>query len=286
MRNIRIAASLAALQAILVSPALAQGGYVWDYYRYLDADPFQSALVLQYGVPETDDILFTAECVIGAGGTYVDVTLDADIGSYVSGQTADVQFVSSGFSRVLTGTVIQEFIWGVTLRVETNDPLWAAIRDSSVLYYNLTGVPARELNLRGSAAPTSEFINDCAAGRLTPADYAGPAAPPPPQPPAGGGKGTLSCASLGSIRSVDGGAPANITFVNDTEGYRVVMWIDFNGNFVEYAALNPGQSYVQPTVVGHPWMITDGPGNCLEIYAPTAGASTFRLTASGAFGPE
>jgi hypothetical protein len=78
-----------------------------------------------------------------------------------------------------------------------------------------------------------------------------------------------------------------VTFVNRTDGFRSVMWIDYNGVPREYQNLDPGQDYAQQTFVGHPWMITDGPGNCLEIYMPPAGDSVFEITAPGRnFGDE
>ena len=82
-------------------------------------------------------------------------------------------------------------------------------------------------------------------------------------------------------------APATVTFVNRADGYRNIDWIDFNGVPQNYAALDPGQSYVVDTSVGHPWLITDGPGNCVELYEPAPGESTYDLTAPAPMlGPE
>lgn len=65
------------------------------------------------------------------------------------------------------------------------------------------------------------------------------------------------------------------------------MWIDFKGNPKEYAALNAGEEYTLNTYVTHPWMITDGPGNCLEMFMPHQGVDTFNITAPDRdFGPE
>ncbi|MGH6922896.1 MAG: hypothetical protein ACRED5_03915 [Propylenella sp.] len=97
----------------------------------------------------------------------------------------------------------------------------------------------------------------------------------------------VSCVAQVSLRSVADGAPAAVTFVNRTDGFRSVMWIDYNGVPRQYQDLNPGQEYAQQTFVGHPWMITDGPGNCLEIYMPPDGDSVFEITAPGRnFGDE
>jgi hypothetical protein len=65
------------------------------------------------------------------------------------------------------------------------------------------------------------------------------------------------------------------------------MWIDGDGMPRPYGSLNPGESYTQGTFAGHIWMITDGPGNCLEVYVPGPGQSVFAITApDGGFGPE
>jgi hypothetical protein len=65
------------------------------------------------------------------------------------------------------------------------------------------------------------------------------------------------------------------------------MWIGFDGMPVEYANLNPGETFSVNTYVTHPWMITDGPGNCIEMFMPQPGRASFDITAPGRdFGPE
>lgn len=77
-----------------------------------------------------------------------------------------------------------------------------------------------------------------------------------------------SCRRFGRIRSRNSQIPVRIRFVNRTQGSRTVMWIDYRGRPKEYKRLAPGQSYVQQTFAGHPWMFTDGPGNCKELFVP------------------
>ena len=88
----------------------------------------------------------------------------------------------------------------------------------------------------------------------------------------------FSCQQFGSLKSYNSGQSLSIRFTNRTSGYRTLMWLDYSGQPVEYKNLNPGESYVQQTFVGHPWMATDGPGNCKEIYVPRPGARFFDLT--------
>lgn len=78
-----------------------------------------------------------------------------------------------------------------------------------------------------------------------------------------------------------------VKFVNHTNAFRTLMWIDFKGRPKQYAALNPGQSYSVDTFLSHPWMITDGPGNCLEMFMPSRRNKVFNITAPNRnFGPE
>ena len=99
---------------------------------------------------------------------------------------------------------------------------------------------------------------------------AGPAAQP---------AANASCRNVGKIRSKNSNVPVSVTFRNRTNSFRGVMWIDFNGQPVNYANLEPGQKFTVNTFVTHPWMFTDGPGNCAEVFMPKAGVNTFNITA-------
>lgn len=81
------------------------------------------------------------------------------------------------------------------------------------------------------------------------------------------------------VKSQNSNTPVTVTFVNKSGEYRGVMWVDFKGKPVSYANLNPGQSYTVNTYVTHPWMFTDGPGNCVEMFMPRQGVSKFNITA-------
>ncbi|MCP4248891.1 MAG: hypothetical protein GY778_17750, partial [bacterium] len=106
---------------------------------------------------------------------------------------------------------------------------------------------------------------------------------PAPEPRVSAGP---SCKQSGKVKSRESSAPVTVTFVNRTGSYRGVMWIDFKGQPVEFANLDAGQSYTAKTYLTHPWMFTDGPGNCIDIFMPRAGLMRFEITAaSPAFGP-
>jgi hypothetical protein len=103
-----------------------------------------------------------------------------------------------------------------------------------------------------------------------------PPAPPLPTPPPRQ-LTALPCADEGRLRSVDGVAEGAIQFVNASGARREVYWLDYNGNRQFYQRLESGQSYLQPTYVTHPWVITDGTPGCVAIFLPEAGQTTALL---------
>ena len=87
-----------------------------------------------------------------------------------------------------------------------------------------------------------------------------------------------SCDLVGKIKSKNSNKPYSLTFINRTDAMRVVEWLDFEGKPVEYARLEPGQKFTISTFVTHPWMFTDGPGNCHEIFSNKKKTKTYRIT--------
>ena len=77
-----------------------------------------------------------------------------------------------------------------------------------------------------------------------------------------------NCGLFGNLKSVNSNQPITVTFVNRSGMFRHVDWIDYEGRPVSYKGLNPGESYIQQTYVGHPWMIANGPGDCIDIFIP------------------
>lgn len=90
-----------------------------------------------------------------------------------------------------------------------------------------------------------------------------------------------SCSKFGSLRSKNANTPTKLTFVNQTPEMRVIEWINYQGGTQEYARLQPGDTWTVNTFLTHPWLVTDGPGNCYKIYLPKPGARTVTLKAYG-----
>jgi VHL beta domain len=87
-----------------------------------------------------------------------------------------------------------------------------------------------------------------------------------------------SCDLFGRLKSKNSNSAITLTFVNKTDALRNVTWLDFKGKPVDYAQLQPGEKFTINTFLTHPWMFTDGPGNCHEIYLPKKGVKNFRIT--------
>lgn len=95
------------------------------------------------------------------------------------------------------------------------------------------------------------------------------------------------CHRQGNIKSKNDNQAITVTFINNSNEHRSAFWIDYTGQPVHYFDLNPGQRQKQQTFVGHPWMFTDGPGNCIELRNTKRGKRTVRLKRrSPGFGPE
>lgn len=74
-----------------------------------------------------------------------------------------------------------------------------------------------------------------------------------------------SCDLWGQVRSRRSHDQITYNFINHTSTWRVISWLDFHGQVQEYAELAPGRSIELVTYEGHPWMIQDGRGDCLEV---------------------
>jgi len=130
-------------------------------------------------------------------------------------------------------------------------------------------------------------LNKAAASPPAPPPQAlAPQAPPPQAPPPPAPTPTAipglgpdpSCKDLFKVKSQNSATPAKITFINKSGMYRSIMWLDFSGQPKDYANLNSGQEVTLDTFLTHPWMVTDGPGNCVEIVMPHAGTRVVTLT--------
>lgn len=72
------------------------------------------------------------------------------------------------------------------------------------------------------------------------------------------------------LRSTGNGPSTMVAFVNDRSEPVIVSWLDPTGQRVEYQRLEPGGTYLQPTYVGHPWLVSAVDGTEIALFQPVA----------------
>lgn len=250
-------------------PALAQEGFEWGATTNLAADPFQSVITLTYALPETDAVQFFASCRIGAGGPYVLAQIAADTAGLPDGAATTLGFTDGAGAGTsvegsITGVNAEVGITGVEMALELDNSLFNLMRVREALSYAIPGGEGTEIVTAGMTGPLNRFLTACAD----------PAAGAAPQPGSG-----VTCDTVMGMASLNGEVSQRVTFTNGGDGFRSLMWMDYSGTPVEIGALEPGQSITVDTYLTHPWMVTDGPGNCLEAMLPVAGQSDYTFTA-------
>jgi hypothetical protein len=274
----------------------------WAFVQLDDADGRGTpAARLTFAVPETDDIGYAADCSARPGDSLPRMSLYGDLPDVGRGRPVTVRFASPGFVRTFVGLVLrpksEEESPGVTLQAATEDPIWEALARNTAISFTLDDLPPATLDLGGIGQPLGRFLAACAAFESRdPASrlildarnlFSRPGSSASPADLFSEEAGPDSCEELGDVRSTDGGATITVTFTNATGEYRVLDWLDFNGVPVEYARLESGQSYTVQTYTTHPWMVTDGPGNCIERFMPGQDGEVIEITrASPGFGDE
>ncbi len=254
-------------------------GHVWTRFTEVSEDNvFDTFVEVFYGVPETDDVLVRAQCVIGAQGPLVSFQVAADIAGLADGDAATLRATAAdGRSVEIPGSVIGSFaeigISGIEASLDVSDPAWLVLATSPVLALERVG-GAGGFTLTGNGPNTlGPFLADCA--NIDQLEVEGGTRP---SAPIGAQAGYLACDNFGRVSSRDTGQAINLNFVNESSGFRGLTWIDPDGVPVNMGGLNPGQATAFTTDPGHVWMATDGPGNCLEMIQPDAGQSEYRLT--------
>lgn len=275
-------------------PAVAAGqdGRTWQSTSYNDGnDAGKTHALLRYGVPETDDVVFQAECVSGSRVDVVEVIIAAETNGNSPGDPVRVQFLGAGFEQEHDGSTFipegDEGYSGALFHLSKDDDFWQALSSLKSLSYSVANSPQTDLRLRGSSRAVDDFLQICRQFQ------AGKQAPQPLLPDQSPAQAAVAdprwqtCQTLGSNRSLKSDTPVTVTFRNRSDGYRSVMWIGFDGVPVGYANLNPGEEYTINTFLTHPFMFTDGPGNCIEMFMPQPGVGEFNISAPGRdFGPE
>jgi hypothetical protein len=263
-------------------------GMKWTAAEY-EADGGGTVAELGYGVPQTDQVQFYATCSAETAGA-AHVIIGFDVSDKPIGQSTRIRIVGTGFDRTFPGQIYHsqssEGMQGAEFELPLDEPIWDSLKSVSSVRYNVGGKGAATLPLAGIKAPLGEFLQKCTAiggGSEEVATFDARTL--------FGGKVAAadddSCAALRGKKSTNDGQPVGVTFVNRTDEYRVLDWIDFQGRPIQYAQIEPGQEFEVQTFIGHPWMASDGPGNCIEMFMPSPDQPVIELTRkSPGFGDE
>lgn len=95
-----------------------------------------------------------------------------------------------------------------------------------------------------------------------------------------------SCADVGKLRSLNSNVATTITFVNTSGMYRSVDWIDFAGQSKSYGGIGGNETKTFKTFATHVWVISTGPGDCLQVFVADRNTTTVELPRMAVDGPR
>ncbi|ODR94472.1 hypothetical protein AUC70_07390 [Methyloceanibacter stevinii] len=290
------------LGAFACPNAGAEERMAWRVDRY-DSDVPEDAdtVILTYGIPETDAVAFEAMCGGADGATpraifwYDTVDLDENQDVVLSLSVGDL---TEEVPAKVYGKDAEVGVSGLRALLSATAPLWEAMANDDLLTYGIAGGEKQELHLTGAANALRKFTAACSGGAWPDAQDEAAAGDPSaqtagsaiaaaiddlasraPRGPVSPKVDAVSCDRFGTIKSERSEVSAEITFVNKADGYRGLVWIDTDGTPVDHTGINQGETVVVPTFETHAWMITDGPGNCIEMVVAEEGGATFEITA-------
>lgn len=293
-------------------------GMQWTFGAF-DGGGEGKVLQLTYGVPETDNVQVYATCVSANAGA-ADVIFGWDVNNQRPGKAARLRIVGEGFDRQFDARVFisesGEGVQGVELQIEANDTIWKQLKSVKSVRYNVGGQGGLKLVTTGLAAPLDKFLKQCVAiaedvvgtgsknddsvasgDDVASGDTGDDVAPFDARTlfggkvaGGGGGKssgGEGSCEALAKARSTNDGEQVSVVFENRSGEFRSINWIDPKGRAIQFGGINSGERFDAETFTSHPWMVTDGPGNCIEMFMPSVDQPVIKLTRkSPGFGPE
>ena len=314
-----------ALTVLAQQSARAEERLAWSVDSYESDVPEEGdTVILTYGVPETDAVAFQAVCG-GPDGASPHAVFWYDTIDLAEGQDVLLSFSVGDLTEEVPAEVYgkdaEVGVSGLQAFFSPKAPIWQAMANGDALTYGIPGGEQQKLFLAGAADALRKFTSACSAGALARSDEAAAArtatsgdskavdptsgdlmaqeagssiaaaiadmASAPPQGAVSAKAEAVSCDKLGTIKSARSQTAAEITFVNQADGYRGLMWIDADGTPVDHAWIYQAETVVVPTSATHAWMITDGPGNCIEMVVAEEGDTTFEITAPAPVsGPE
>jgi uncharacterized protein len=244
-------------------------GMVWQASAPTGGRPMSR---LDLSVPETDNAAFESVCRSGAGRGMAETIFGYDT-SGLSGNDVTMEVTIDGdklsLAATISGTDREEGVSGLGLTLATDDPLWSAMAYGKDMQYRVRGQPTVRLPLKSAKGAITQFFAGChaiASGK-------------PPAPAMANVASQPTCDEVRSLSSTGDDQAVRITFVNRTGMTRGLLWVDGDSQPIDKANIEPGGSFVANTFANHAWMLTDGPGNCAEVFVAGSKSGSFEVTA-------
>jgi VHL beta domain len=221
---------------------------------------------LIFGVPQTDNARFIAIC---KSPDDITIQVASDVSELANDEEVDVGFRGNRFLHQAAAKVIgvnaENGITGAEFHVKAVDPFWNGMIKQDTVRFGIAGFAPTVMRFGEDREQIQAFLDQCSGAVEQTAS----------RPSA---DNTVSCDQFSTLKSKTSKQSVIVNFINKTDALRTLMWIDFKGRPQDFGALEPGQKKKIKTFVTHPWMMTDGPGNCQEIYMPQKGDTTFAIT--------
>lgn len=286
MRKILATAAVAiatSIAGIAASTSASAQNFVWETNAYNDpGNKGRYTAYLTLGVPETDNQHFHATCSPGSSAMFAPTVFSYNTADLKPGKRVNVKFYQNGRQvyqkpgEVYRGES-EEGVSGILFRPGVNDYLWTVLSRGTYIRYEIGSMGKAGMHLNGSTRAIGKFRRNC--GAILNASNSGGAVDDSDNEE-NNVSSARSCNKYRNVKSRNSQIPVTVRFVNKSGAHRSVMWIDYKGQPKHYKDLNPGESYSQKTYAGHPWMFTDGPGNCKEMFMPKRSSKRFNITYS------
>ncbi|MGI3184867.1 hypothetical protein [Nioella aestuarii] len=249
-----------------VSCAAAQG-MDWVYTNWTPVPGQPPSISLDYGVAYSDAVQFSLNCNAGSAGTMVHVDFFSAIGPMSHGGPVIVSVMSPGQPPIQIPSEV--FSWetghtGARAELPISHPFFSALQGWSGLSFQLAGQQTIALPADQGRDAIASFVADCSAI----VSGAGPSQP----------GSALSCDTYGSAYSVSGHVPQQVTFFNEADAARVLFWIDYQGQPIQIAIVEPGLWVTIDSFLTHPWLITDMGGLCRQVMEPQSGQDCYEIS--------
>ena len=86
------------------------------------------------------------------------------------------------------------------------------------------------------------------------------------------------CSAEPTLKSLYNQTAAQMTFINGTNQWISLYWLDYQGLRVPQGSFSPGFGGSYTTFLTHPWIVVGADGTCYGIWLPTSGYRTVTVT--------